>query len=93
MGFYNVQNVSFEAEGLLISYVRDDNIRKDGALVLMHQVFIAPHPDYYDALVDVKKQIEKLIEDAIEDWETAPVVEPNVEDEDPDDDDDEGMGF
>jgi hypothetical protein len=65
-------------------------VRKDGALMKTESLYIGAHDDYSDELADLHRKVQELVQDALEDFPTAPVVARPPEGGD---DDDEGMGF
>lgn len=83
-----VQSITFEEGGVVFQFAQRDSVRKDGALQLMQTLFVGGHADYRDELDDLRDRALEVIQDALEDYATADVVD--LDDED--DDDDKGMG-
>jgi len=86
----HVQSVTFEDSGVVIAFTDSNGVRKDGALQLMQNLFIGAHADYRDELADLRDRALEVLEDALEDYTTADVVDLDRDDEGGDDD--KGMG-
>lgn len=85
-----IQGITFEEGGVVFQYADTDHIRKDGSLQMMRTMFVGSHADYRDGLADLQDKALEVLEDALEDFATADVVD--LESDDDDDDDDKGMG-
>jgi uncharacterized protein YbjQ (UPF0145 family) len=85
-----IQGITFEEGGVVFQYADTDDIRKDGALQVMRTLFVGSHDDYRDGLADLQDKALEVLQDALEDFVTADVVD--LESDDDEDNDDRGMG-
>jgi hypothetical protein len=86
----SVYTLAFTEYGAEVTFTEGDDLRKDGALQMVRTLNIAPHPDYEDALADLREKAAALVKDAMEDFHTSPAVD--LDDEDGGDDE-PGMGW
>lgn len=90
MAEYDIQQVAFTEGGLVVQYAElPTDVRARGRLVMGHQLSIsAAHPDYREDIEALYRKTQRLLANALEDFEEAEPYTP----EDEDDDEIKGMG-
>lgn len=91
MSTYEINNVYFEADQLVIGYIElPTDIRVEGKAILQHQFRLsAEHPDYAEDMQLLHDMAVRVLKNAMEDFNaTEPFTAKPAEE----DDDDKGMG-
>jgi hypothetical protein len=88
---FEVGAIAFEPDCLVIQYLEPDGVRDRGNLVMQKQLRVgrASHAKDIDFILD---RVREFLVDALEDFEFAPVLDPNAEVEEEEDDDIDGFG-
>lgn len=87
-----VSSLEFSEEGVQVQYMTvPDDIRDDGRLVSSHMIAISVRQDEVgDDVTLLREAAERLVQNALTEFEDSEIVEPSADVED--EDDDRGMG-
>lgn len=79
-----VQSVSFEDGGLVIQYAdMATDVRVGGKVFVGHQAHLsAAHPDYAEAADSLHRKVQRILKEALEDFEDSEPFIPSDEDDD-----------
>jgi hypothetical protein len=84
-----ISQVAFDDEGLTVQYIERSDIRVGGKVAIAKQVSISrSHPDYGEDMDGVYRRVERLLDNALEDFADSEPYSPDEDEED----DEKGMG-
>lgn len=88
---FEITNVGFDPEGLLIQYMAKDDVRVGGRVLLQHQLRAhASHPDYREDMALLHDLALRVLRNILEDFNES---EPHVPETDVEPDEDTGLGM
>lgn len=86
-----IATVAFEPQGMVVQYIDTDEVRLKGQVVMSRQLAIGATDEYREEIGEIREAVERLLADALSDWEDAEPGDRGPTD--PDDDEDEFIGM
>lgn len=85
--------INLDAEAVVISYMKvPTDVRANGRVALQHQARLdLQHPDYAEDAETIRRLSQRMLNNALEDFENSEPWIPDEDDLDPDDEE-RGMG-
>lgn len=88
---YEIASVTWTPEGIAIQYMTSTDVRVGGHAMAQHVLNMhAGHPDYAEDIDKLHDRVERVLRNALEDFEDSDPYVPELDDED--EDDERGMG-
>ena len=91
MADVEILGIQFQEEGMVISFIGDDDVRVGGRSIMQRTISLSvKHPDYADDMVALHHKAVKVLKNALDDFDSSEPYVPDLGDDD--DDDEKGMG-
>lgn len=88
---YDIGSVTWTAEGIAIQYMTSTDVRVGGHAMAQHVFNMhGAHPDYAEDIDKLHDRVERVLRNALEDFEESDPWVPELDDED--EDEERGMG-
>lgn len=82
MGALQIQSVQFEPDSIVVTFLDPDEVRVGGKVLLARQMILdRDHPDYGEDAELLHRQAERMVRNALEDWEHSEPVRPEDDEE------------
>lgn len=84
MSEYRIAQIAFEDGGVVVQYIElPTDLRVGGQLMKTHQLHVGgAHADYVEDIEALHRRAERLLANALEDFEASEPYDPEVDDED-----------
>lgn len=88
---FDIGGITFDEQGLVIHYTSSTDVRVGGRLLQTHSLHLhRSHPDYGEDMEALHLKAERILKNALEDFEESEPWVPPADDNE--EDDERGMG-